>query len=41
MSDLEDREQHVVVVDEEEKLFLAQWKFGRHSQNDILHLSLQ
>ena len=37
----EDREHHVVVVDEEEQLFLAERELGRHAQDKVLHLRLQ
>ena len=35
------RENHVVVVDEEDELLLAVGKLCRHAQDKVLHLRLQ
>lgn len=37
----EDREHHVIVVNEEKQLFLAQWKLSCHAEDKVLHFSLE
>ena len=37
----EDRKHHVIVVDEEQQLFLAERELGCHSEDEVLHFSLQ
>ena len=38
---IEDSKHHVIVVDEEDQLFLPLWKLSCHAQNKILHFSLK
>lgn len=38
---IENREHHIIVVDEKYQLLLAMGKFSRHPQDEILHLTLQ
>ena len=37
----EDREHHVIVVDEEEQLLLAERELSCHSEDEVLHFTLQ
>ena len=37
----EDREHHVIVVNEEKQLFLAQWELSCHAQDEVLYFRLQ
>ena len=38
---IEHSKHHVIVVDEEDQLFLPFWKLSCHAQNKILHFSLK
>ena len=38
---LQHSKHHVIIVDEEDQLFLSVGKLSRHPQDKVLHLSLQ